>query len=91
MPDRRQGQAVSAGLASPDTDSIRAIYLDSRGERGGELPRFCNLNQRLAIGNDCAGVGLLGRLEALAPIMNPELKERLWDILRVSLADCRQA
>jgi polyphosphate kinase len=31
------------------------------------------------------------RVEAIAPIKNPELKERLWDILQVSLADCRQA
>jgi polyphosphate kinase len=31
------------------------------------------------------------RVEAIAPIKDPGLKERLWDILRVSLADCRQA
>ncbi|MFY8199830.1 MAG: hypothetical protein ACOVLE_04110 [Pirellula staleyi] len=31
------------------------------------------------------------RVEAIAPIENPGLKERLWDILQISLADCRQA
>jgi polyphosphate kinase len=31
------------------------------------------------------------RVEAIAPIHDHGLKERLWDILRASLSDCRQA
>ena len=34
---------------------------------------------------------LLGRVEAVVPIENPPLRERLWDILQLMLTDQRQA
>jgi polyphosphate kinase len=34
---------------------------------------------------------LLGRVEAVAPIENPALRQRLWDILQTMLNDRRQA
>ena len=68
-------------------DLHRAVQM-SRLHSAPDASRPCRWS---TVGHFQTERDLSRRVEAIAPIKDPGLKERLWDILRVSLADCRQA
>ena len=79
------------------SENIRVRSVIGRFLEHSRVFHFANGKQEPAQGSFFIGSAdwmernLSRRVEAIAPIKNPELKERLWDILQVSLADCRQA
>ena len=79
------------------SENIRVRSVIGRFLEHSRVFHFANGKQEPAQGSFFIGSAdwmernLSRRVEAIAPIKNPGLKERLWDILQVSLADCRQA
>lgn len=79
------------------SENIRVRSVIGRFLEHSRVFHFANGKQEPAQGSFFIGSAdwmernLSRRVEAIAPIKSPGLKERLWDILQVSLADCRQA
>jgi polyphosphate kinase len=79
------------------SDNIRIRSILGRFLEHSRVFHFANGQQDPTLGSYFIGSAdwmernLSRRVEAVTPIKEPALKARLWDILRVSLEDCRQA